>query len=215
MKEKIIFSNIHEYCVNDVDCEHVCLKAAMAGVKRVLLGPSSIEGIRKYIEKCGLSLYTTAAYPSGAFFAEQKAEEIRELVGLYPEIRGFFVVSAVGRYLSGYKRETQEEMKLIKEAAEGRQVFYMTEAALLNGEQMKEICEMALKEGLDGIVSTTGFKPYNVPFPSPQQLSALAEVANQRLTVIEGAGFGGEKAIRQALDSHADLVIADNIDALI
>lgn len=215
MKDKAYLTNIHQYQVDDAACELLCRRAQMEGIRRVLLGPSSIEKLKPLIKQWGLSLAVSVSYPSGAFFPDQKAEEIASLISLHPEIEELFVVSAVGRFLSGYHEEIANEMKQIRTAANGRNVGYMIEAALFSPEQMDHLCRLAVENGLDAIVSTTGFAPYKVPFPSADDLRNLVKAAGERIEVIAGGCFQGPASVKEALSSGANTVITDHIDYLL
>ncbi|MFR3344381.1 MAG: hypothetical protein ACLTS6_10405 [Anaerobutyricum sp.] len=47
--------------------------------------------------------------------------------------------------MSGHKKETQEEMKALVQAAKGIPVKLITEIGVLNKEQINEVCEMAIE----------------------------------------------------------------------
>lgn len=212
MKTNIILSNIHQYQVDDAACELLCRRAVAAGVKNVLLGPSSLGMVRKLVCSYNLSLFTSIAYPSGAYFADQKAAEIRELVSLYPEIEGFLAVSAVGRYISGHRNEIAEELRLMKEATCGRKLYYVTEAFLLSDVQLDDLCDLAASADIDGIVSTAGFAPYKIPNPTVELLARLVKAANNRFQVVAGACFAGQKSVEEAFTAGAHVVVTNTVD---
>lgn len=214
IKNKIILSNIHQYKVNDDSCELLCYQARSLGVRHILLGPSSIGGIKPLVKQWGMHLAVSIAYPSGAMYADQKASEITGLLSEHPEIETFFVVSAVGRFLSGFHAEIAEEMRQIKLAAAGRKVCYMIEAALFSPEQMQHLCTLAADNNIDSIVSTAGFAPYKVPFPTERDLQDLVNAAGKAVQVVAGACFQGLDSIEAALSTGVDMVITDSIKNL-
>lgn len=214
MKDKAYLTNVHLYKVDDDACELLCRQAKMEGVKRILLGPTSIGRVKQYTNQWGLSLAVTVSYPSGAFYPDQKAAEIRSLVSEHPEIDAFFVVSAVGRFLSGYHDEIDDELEQVKDAANGRQVCYMIEASLFDFKQMVQICAIAARNNIDAIVSTTGFTPYKVPFPTGQDLGKLVKAAGKDMKIIAGGCFQGSDSLREAIEAGADMVVTDSISNL-
>lgn len=214
MKDKIVLSNIHQYKVDDDACELLCHQAKMAGVSHLLLGPSSIDRIKPLVKQWDMRLAVSIGYPSGAFYPDQKAMEISGMLAEHPEVEAFFVVSAVGRFLSGFYEEAAEEMRQIKAAAAGRRVCYMTEAALLSQEQMSQLCKLAVDNSIDAIVSTTGFAPYKIPFPTAADLKNLIKAAGKAVQIVAGACFQGFASIEDALSAGASMVITDSLKSL-
>lgn len=212
MGANLILSNIHQYQVDDAACELLCYRAAAADIGSILVGPSSIEAVRKLSNKNNLQLFVSIAYPSGAYFADQKTAEIDELQSMYPEIKGFFVVSAVGKYISGYRDEIAEEMKQIRRSAGKRKLYYVTEASLLSDDYMLNLCDLTASAGIEGIVSTTGFAPYKIQNPTAEQLTRLVKASNKRLQVVAGACFSGVMSAEDAFSAGADMAVIDKID---
>ena len=211
MKEKIIATNIQAYKISDTDCENLCLKARAYGIGKVLAGPSSLPLVFSMLEGSGIEVGASIAYPSGAYFAEAKAGEIEELEKVYPQLAAYYVVMALGRFLSGYEDEAREEMEAVKKAAGDKSVYIITEAKLLSDEQMRMLCEYAAASGIDGIVDTTGFAPYDVPFPSAKDTARLVKAANGSIKILSNSAIDTPDKAAAALKAGADGVIAVNI----
>ncbi len=204
MKEKIIATNIQAYKISDTDCENLCLKAKAYGIGKILVGPSSLPLVFRMLEGSGVEVCASIAYPSGAFFAEAKAGEITELEQLYPQLSAYYAVMAVGRFLSGYEAEARAEMEAVKKAAGQKAVYIVTEAKLLSGEQMQKLCGMAADAGIEGIVDTTGFAPYDIPFPAAEDTARLVKAANGSVKVICNSSIDTPEKAAAALEAGAD-----------
>ena len=214
LKDKIILSNVQKYKIDNMDCENLCLKAMKYGIKKVLVGPSSVPLVKKMLRGSGVEIGVTISYPSSAYFPDAKAEEAIEQVKLHPEIAAFYVVMAVGRYLSGYKDEIHEEMKQMKRAAQGREVYFILESTVLNEAQLREIGEMAVENGIAGLVDTTGFKPYDIPFPSDMDREKMLKAAEGKHKVITSGFIDTREEMEQAASLDVDGVIVTNADYL-
>lgn len=214
IKDKIIYTNIQEYKVDDGDCQNLCLKSILYGVSKVLVCPSSVEGVQEMVKGKNVEMGVAISYPSGAYFPEAKEDELREMVALFPALHSVYAVMAVGRFLSGYEKETMEEMQLIKKAAGSRKTYIFTETSVLGDAQLKKICDIAVDCGINGIVSSTGFMPYDVPLPTTEDLKRLALAAGGRLQVIANGMIDTFEKAQQALDAGADLAMVTKIDYL-
>lgn len=212
--KKVIYTNSPKYKVDDSDTQNLALKAVLYDITKILIGPTSVPIVSPIIEGKNIDLGVTVSYPSGAYFPEAKAEEIAELREQYPQIDSFYMVTAVGRFLSGYDDEAIEELRVAKNAAKDKKVFAVTEASVLNDEQMKKLCDMAVEAGIDGIVDTTGFAPYNVPFPTIEETKRLIKAAQNRIPIISGYNENFEDAREKLKAGVRDAVIL-NIDELI
>lgn len=213
IKDKIILSNIQKYKVDDVDCENLCLKAMKYGIKKVLVGPSSVPLVKKLLLGSSVEMGVSISYPAGTYLPEAKAEEVEELAALHPSVSTFYVVMAVGRFLSGYEEEIRQEMSRTVQAAAGKDVYFMVESAIMSEAQLKKVCEMAQEAGVCGIVDTTGFKPYDVPFPTAEDTKQLASASNT-LHVVANGLIETRKEVEDALLAGADEVVVVNADYL-
>ncbi len=211
IKAKLILSNIQNYKVDNKDCENICLKAMNYGIGRVLVQPSSVPLVKKLLAGSAVSVGVAISYPSGAYFADAKAEEIAEQVDINPEVAEFYVVMAVGRYLSGYTSEAEQEMRVCCEAAAGRDVYFVLESAVLSAEQLAEIAAIAKKSGIKGLVDTTGFRPYDIPFPTAADTKKTADAAHG-LKVIANGLLGSMADAEEKMKAGADEVIIINCD---
>lgn len=195
MKDTIILTNITEYYVTDTMTENLLYKANEYGIGEFLTGASSIPPIRQKAKKFGISLSVSIAYPSGAYFADAKAEEIAELVERYPEIGAFYVVISLGMFIGRGPEWLQDELKAIRVASAGRKLFVVTEiASLLKNGKAEEFVQICCDNGVDGVVVSTGFTPYKANFPSEADIRAFSKIANGKLTLV-GTGIDQKTAL--------------------
>ena len=161
--DRLEYSNIQEYRIGDTECENLVLKALQCGIGNIVIGSSALDLVSDMLEKENnddIKINIAVSYPSGAYLTEAKVQEIEDLLEIGKKIDGFYAVMQVGSYLSGHKKETQEEMKALVQAAKGIPVKLITEIGVLNKEQINEVCEMAIvpfagKEAYETIVSAS------------------------------------------------------------
>ena len=161
--DRLEYSNIQEYRIGDTECENLVLKALQCGIGNIVIGSSALDLVSDMLEKENnddIKINIVVSYPSGAYLTEAKVQEIEDLLEIGKKIDGFYAVMQVGSYLSGHKKETQEEMKALVQAAKGIPVKLITEIGVLNKEQINEVCEMAIEAGITSLVTSAGFMPY-------------------------------------------------------
>lgn len=98
------------------------MKALQCGIGNIVIGSSALDLVSDMLEKENnddIKINIAVSYPSGAYLTEAKVQEIEDLLEIGKKIDGFYAVMQVGSYLSGHKKETQEEMKALVQAAKG------------------------------------------------------------------------------------------------
>jgi deoxyribose-phosphate aldolase len=207
--DKMEYSNIQLYEVGDMQCENLALKAMKAGIKTIVVTPSSLPAVNRILGKnSDVKVDVAIAYPSGAYFSYQKVQEIEGLLRDKEHFDEIYVVMQVGKYLSGHPDVMKEEISAVAAAARNGNipVKLVTEAALLSDEQMKEICDTAAENKLKAIVASTGFLPYDVPLPDTDDNSRLVKTAGGRLEVIACGNITKPDEFLAMLDAGADKV---------
>ena len=185
MKDAIILTNITDYFVTDIITENLMYKAQELCINEFLCGASSIPQIREKAKKFHVSLSAAIAYPSGAYFPDAKAEEITELIELFPEIKAFYVVVSLGMYLGHGAAWLREELESIKHAAHARKIYIISEIApLLKNGKAEEFVRLCGDYGVSGIVVSTGFAPYKASFPSEADIRAFSAISGEKLELI-------------------------------
>jgi len=183
--EKLNYSNVQTYKVGDMECQMLALKAIQKNIGTIVVGPTALPVVNKILKgNDSIKVAVTVAYPSGAYIVKAKIQEIEGLFEAGERFDELCVVMGVNRYLSGYAREAEEEIKQLKKAAGRVPVKLMIEAGLMTKEQKKEICDFAAAAGVEYIVASTGFTPYDLIFPTVEDIRELSAAAAGRLQII-------------------------------
>lgn len=183
------YSNIQEYKISDTDCENLALKAKLYGFDTIIVMPSALPIMEELLDDTNVKVAVAVAYPSGAYVLEAKMKEIEDIFETGYRFDELYVTLAVGRFLSGYEAEAVEEIKAFVEAARGKTVKLVVEASVMTKEQKKFICDTAEQAGIEYIVASTGFAPYDVPFPTEEDIKELAEAADGRVKIVACGGI--------------------------
>lgn len=181
---RIDYSNIQDYEVSDSNCENLVLKSKVYGFNTIVVGPSSLPIVEKIIEDSNIKIAVSIAYPSGAYLLDSKIEEIKDILEDDMRVDEFYIVMAVGRFLSGYVDEAREEINAFAKATGNKTVKLVIEASVMNKTQKKTICDMAAQAGVKYIVASTGFAAYDVPFPTGDDIADLVQAAAGRVKII-------------------------------
>lgn len=208
---KILITNINQYLVTDNDAENLCLKANLYGLAGAIVGPSSLEKLRKY--KGNTKIGVSTSYPSGAYPADAKTEEIRIIEDEQPIADSYFATIFVGNYLSGNKEETRKEISEIAKCT-NKPVYLILEAGVLADAQLAEICGFAKDAGIKGIVSTTCFAPYELPQTTPEQVQRLRKAADQ-MQVVAFVNTTSKEEFEALIDAGTDYLMVSDIAELI
>lgn len=206
--ERIDYSSIQQYIIRDNDCRVQAYNAREFGFNTVVAGATSVPYIREIIKDSDIKIAGTVSYPSGAYTAEFKVQEINDLLEYNKGIDEIYVVMAVGRYLSGYIKEAKNEIVSCVKAAGGRTVKLVIEAAVMSRQQKEVICSIAKEAGVDYIVSSTGFKPYDIPFPTIDDIRELVDVS-QGVKIIACGGIDSLEKVQEMIDAGVDRICTD------
>ena len=204
--EILDYSNIQEYKVDDEHCENLAFKAKEAGINTVVIGAASLPIVESIIGDTDIKIAVSVSYPSGAYILKSKVQEIEGLFEIGARFDEIYVVMGVGRYLSGYVEEARKELDAFVKAARGKTVKVVIEAGVMDKKQKKIVCDIAADTGVDYIVSSTDFKPYDVPFPTVQDIKDLKEAAAGRVKIIACGDINTKALVENMLDAGADRV---------
>ena len=195
--DKVEFSNIQLYEVGDLQIENLVLKAIRTGGRTVVVGPSAVPVVNRLLKpEDGIKVDC----------AFQKVQEIEDMLEEEMQIDEFYVVMQVGSYLSGHSEEMREELKAIVKTAAGVPVKIVTEISAFDGRQMKEVCDAAADAGVEGVVISADFKPYDIPEPTIEQVREFVQAAAGRFKVIGAGNVTEAKRFLAMLEAGADSV---------
>ena len=183
--DKVEFSNIQLYEVGDLQIENLVLKAIRTGGRTVVVGPSEVPVVNRLLKpEDGIKVDCALSYPSGAYLTFQKVQEIEDML----------------------EEEMREELKAIVKTAAGVPVKIVTEISAFDGRQMKEVCDAAADAGVEGVVISADFKPYDIPEPTIEQVREFVQAAAGRFKVIGAGNVTEAKRFLAMLEAGVDSV---------
>ncbi len=135
----------------------LCREACEQGFAAVCVNPSRLELVVRNLENAGVASCTVAAFPLGAEPVEAKVEAVKRALGMgAAEIDMVMNIGAVkDKDFLAVSREIRESVRAVREG--GGLLKLIVETALLNEEELSEVCRLAVNEGVDFIKTSTGF----------------------------------------------------------
>jgi deoxyribose-phosphate aldolase len=195
--------------------ELLALKAIRDKIGCVVVSPSSLPIASNLLGENNVKLASSVSYPSGAYTLEAKQREIEELLSLDFRIDEFYIVMAVGRFLSGYFDETQKELEMFSGVTGDKTTKVVTEIGHLSDDLKKRLCGMAAEAGIDYIVTSTCFLPYDITLPTPKDIEKLVETAEGSLGVIAAGGVNDWATAARFFSAGASRVFTQEADAIL
>jgi deoxyribose-phosphate aldolase len=137
------------------DIRRVCLEARHFGIGAVIVHPVHCERAASYLRGSDVRLVGAVGFPSGAFTIEGKLFETREAIA--QGVSEIDYVVNLGALCSGNRALVSREMEALREAARNHVLKVTLEACVLTDEQKRLACRLAVDEGVDFVVTSTGF----------------------------------------------------------
>lgn len=134
--------------------EKAAKKAVEYNMRSLICAPTLVPAAKKLLEGSGVLVGSGCSFPLGRDLPEVKAYTIERAVA-----NGSDDVEIVMNYnalIRGDYNIVEEEIRLIRKAAEGVEFKYILECCQLTDEQMKLACKMAIDGGVDFIKTSTG-----------------------------------------------------------
>lgn len=137
------------------EIRNLCREAREYGFAAVCVNPVWVNLCRRLLQGTSVMVASVIGFPLGAIPARAKAEEAaRAVVEGADELD---MVMNIGFLKSGRDAEVEEEIRGVVQAAEGRTVKVIIEAALLTDEEKVKACELARRAGGHFVKTSTGF----------------------------------------------------------
>lgn len=206
--ETRIYETIKTY--DSVKC--LCYEAKEFGFASVQVFPCMIELCKQILDGTDVKLNAVISYPHGGFSIDQKAAEAAECAR-----RGAHLVEVVinAREIKSHNYDyILREMEAVKQAVPADTIVkFNIEIESLTDEEAVETCKMAVKAGIDYIVTSTGLyhtldaNKNDVPLvTSVHEVSLLKNALEGKVKVqAEGYISDGETA-QKLLDAGADII---------
>lgn len=213
MLNKIILTNIPNYYVTDENCENLYYKALANGIRRVIIGPSSMKSVEALSSR-GVKTGVTIAYPSGTVCPELKAQEIKDCENMSSSADMYFVTTAQGFFMSGHEDNLRQEMKLCHNASD-KPVYFIIEVAEMSDEYLEKFCRIAEEEKVSGVLLSTAFMPYDVKRPDVSEVKRIKKYAGDQLEIIAAGDLHTAEEVKALLDAGADTVMVNESSKIV
>ncbi len=175
----------------DEEIRNLCREAREHGFAAVCVNPIWVSLCRRLLQGTSVMVATVIGFPLGAIPARAKAEEAaRAVVEGADELD---MVMNIGFLKSGRDAEVEEEIRRVVQAAEGRTVKVIIEAALLTDEEKVKACTLARRAGAHFVKTSTGFS---------KGYATARDVALMRHVVGESMGVKASGGIKTSADAR-------------
>lgn len=173
------------------DIRRLCLEAVHCGFGAVAIHPIHCTRASEHLRGSGVDIVAVVGFSTGAFTIEGKAFEVRDAIE-----RGAmeidFVIN-VGALRGGRHQVVLEEMRTLREAAQGHTVKAILETNVLTDEEKRLACKLAVDAGLDYVETSTGFSSGGA---TVEDVRLMHEVAGDAIKV---KASGGIRDVQTAL----------------
>ncbi len=174
------------------DVESGCTVALARGVRSVVVKPVHVALARRLLEGSGIRVVSVIGFPHGNSTPAVKALEVSAAVRDGAD--EVDVVVNIGALCEGRWEVTQEELRAVVAASDGRPVKVILETALLTDAAKIQACGLAAASGAAYVKTSTGFGRAG---------ATVADVALLRRTVGSGMGVKASGGIRTLADATA------------
>lgn len=200
LAERVEFANL-AIDAREADIRLLCLEAARYGVPVVVVNPVNVALAASQAGGAAPRVTAAVAYPIGAYPPEIKALEIEDAIANGAD--EIMMMMAVGPFIEGLYRQTEAEMAALVRAAGGRMTKLIVEVGALTREQKIRAVQMAVKAGVDYVVTSTGFAPGGFPEGTADDVALLAGAAGSGTGIIAAGHVDSSAQARALLEAGA------------
>ena len=145
----------------DADIKRLCDEAVKHGFCAVCVQPYFVRLASSLLaNESGVKVCTVVGFPFGTNVTDVKVFEVRKAIEDGAE--ELDVVMNISAVKSGNYAYLEEELNKIMSVAEDTVIKLIIETGYLTVEEMKKVCDIAVKAGVDYIKTCTGFGPRGV-----------------------------------------------------
>ena len=135
----------------------VCAEARQYKFASVCVNPTWVATVAGELQGSGVKTCTVIGFPLGATTSFAKAAETRDAIANGAD--EVDMVINIGALKAGEDRVVEDDVRAVVQAAGGRLVKCIIEAAMLSDEEVVRACQLAVKGGIDFVKTSTGFGP--------------------------------------------------------
>ncbi|MBR0085572.1 MAG: deoxyribose-phosphate aldolase [Lachnospiraceae bacterium] len=221
MKGIQIESRIYETPKTYDSVKCLCYEAVLKGFKSVQMFPCMVSMCHDILKDTDVVINALIDYPHGGFLTSQKVEEAKEAVELGAK--------SVQVMMNTRKAKAQDfayienEMRAVKEALPaGTTVKFIIEIEYLTDDEIKSVCDAAVKAGIDYISMSSGL--YHTLDENKNDVPLVAKVSDVKMlkellggkVKIQAEGYVNTKeAAEGLLEAGADLVASEKAYELV
>lgn len=191
------------------DIRLAVLAAEKYGIKVILVNPIYVSLLKKFCKGKDINIASTAAFPIGAYPPEIKEKEIEELISM--GVDEIYMLMDVGAFLDCNYIRIEKEMNLMVKAVKGKMTKYIIEAGLFNESQQELICNMAIKAGIDYIVTSANFVRNNIKSPTLADIKSLIRKANKKIGIISFSDIKSVKQMEELFKKGVSRICIENL----
>ena len=176
----------------DADIKRLCDEAVKHGFCAVCVQPYFVRlASRLLANESGVKVCTVVGFPFGTNVTDVKVFEAKKAIEDGAE--ELDVVMNISAVKSGNYAYLEEELNKIMSVAEDTVIKLIIETGYLTVEEMKKVCDIAVKAGVDYIKTCTGFGPRGV---SLDDVRLIKEFTGGKVGI---KASGGIKTYEQAV----------------
>ncbi len=154
LNQRIDHTNLKPYA-QEKDIEALCAEARQYGFASVCVYPCYIELAKRLLAGSETKVCSVIGFPMGANATPVKAAETADALARGCE--EFDMVINVGALKDGRDAYVRDDIRAVKEAAQGRIVKVILETGLLTDEEKTRAVRLAAEAGADFVKTCTGF----------------------------------------------------------
>lgn len=168
----------------DADVRALCAEAREHGFASVCVSPVWVPLAAAELSGAASVVCTVVGFPHGAQRTPVKAFETE--VAVRDGAAEVDVVIGIGRLKSRRYDEVEADVRAVVEAARGRTVKVIIEAALLTEDEKVIACELAERAGAHFVKTSTGFAAHGA---TPEDVALMRRVVGDRMGVKAAGGI--------------------------
>lgn len=181
------------------DVVRVCDEAKEHGFASVCVNSCYTELVKNELSGTEISVCVVVGFPLGACMGSVKAFEAREAVMAGAD--EIDMVINVGALKAGRDEEVLNDIKLVREACEGKVLKVIIETCLLSDEEKERACELAVKAGADFVKTSTGFGKGGATL---RDVALIKKIVGDRIKVKASGGIRDYHTAIAMIEAGAD-----------
>ncbi len=192
----------------------LCEEAKEHNFCSVCVNSSYVAFAKEHTKDSTLKVCSVVGFPLGAMSTRAKAYEAKEAIKDGAD--EIDMVINVGWLKSGRVDLVEEDIKALRDATEGKILKVILETALLNEEEIKEICQMAKELKVDFVKTSTGFSTRGA---SLEDIKIFKSVVGDAIGIKASGGIRSyEKALKMIeagatrLGTSSGIAIVKNLE---